>query len=333
MMSFFSWLRHTVGSTWFWIITWVVLVVAAASVLSIMYWDWLSIKESNGSTIRNIILATVAVIALPLAVWRSKVAERQSETAQRGLLNERYQKGAEMLGSAVLSVRLGGIYALDHLSKNHAEDYHIQIMQLFSSFVRNPPKNQGENNAANDEKMQNISNGLRDPDPKVREDIQAVMDCLGNRSDGQLKIEDRENYILDFCNADLSGVRLSEADLFWASLQDADLRHAYLVDADLSHATLWNADLSHANLGRAILTGADLSGARLLGTHLSLANLSGTILSYSDFVGSNLPEDLTQEQLDYAVADPDNPPILTDAKDRKTGRPLVWRGKPLDAGE
>ena len=96
---------------------------------------------------------------------------------------------------------------------------------------------------------------------------------------------------------------------------------------------IWQPYFPDRALGRAILTGADLSGARLLGTHLSLANLSGTILSYSDFVGSNLPEDLTQEQLDYAVADPDNPPILTDVKDRKTGRPLVWRGKPLDAGE
>ena len=94
-----------------------------------------------------------------------------------------------------------------------------------------------------------------------------------------------------------------------------------------------NTDLSHANLGRAILTGANLSGAKLLGTNLAGADLSGTILSYADHVGSNLPEDLMQEQLDRAVADPDNPPILTDAKDRKTGRPLVWRGKPLDAGE
>lgn len=70
-----------------------------------------------------------------------------------------------------------------------------------------------------------------------------------------------------------------------------------------------------------------------MGTNPSEADLSGTILSYSDFVGSNLPEDLTQEQLDRAVADPDNPPILTDTEDRKTGRPLVWRGKPLDALE
>ena len=85
--------------------------------------DWLSNVESWSAIIRNIVLAAAAAIALPLAVWRSIVASRQadaaqsqadmaqcqSKTAQRGLLNERYQKGAGMIGSEVLSVRLGGI--------------------------------------------------------------------------------------------------------------------------------------------------------------------------------------------------------------------------------
>ena len=139
-MNFVRWLHHTVRSAWFWITIWVVLVVAAASVISIMYWDWLSIRESNGSTIRNVVLAAAAGIALPLAVWRSIVAARQAETAQRGLLNERYQKGAEMLDSAVLSVRLGGIYALAGLAEDHPNQYHVPIFQLFCAFVRRPPE-------------------------------------------------------------------------------------------------------------------------------------------------------------------------------------------------
>ena len=38
---------------------------------------------------------------------QAKAALHQSETSQRGLLNERYQKGAEMLGSKDLCVRSG----------------------------------------------------------------------------------------------------------------------------------------------------------------------------------------------------------------------------------
>ena len=63
----------------------------------------------------------VATIALPLAVWRGVVADRQSTAAQEGLRNERYQKGAEMLGSEILSVRMAGIYALRHLAEEISE--------------------------------------------------------------------------------------------------------------------------------------------------------------------------------------------------------------------
>ena len=60
------------------------------------------------------------------------------DTAEQSLLNERYQRGAEMLGSDVLSVRLDGIYALDRLAAEQPASYHIQIMQLFCAFARRP---------------------------------------------------------------------------------------------------------------------------------------------------------------------------------------------------
>ena len=94
------------------------------------FWDWLRETpngyESGSTTVRNLGLIVAGLIALPLTLWRIWVADRQAKaaqkqvetsqdqvtTSQRSLLNERYQKGAEMLGSEVLSVRLGGIYAL-----------------------------------------------------------------------------------------------------------------------------------------------------------------------------------------------------------------------------
>ena len=70
------------------------------------FWDWLRMVpqdyESGTATVRNLGLLFTAIIALPLGIWRSFVAHRQSQTAQQGLLNERYQRGAEMLGSEVL---------------------------------------------------------------------------------------------------------------------------------------------------------------------------------------------------------------------------------------
>ena len=130
----------------FWVISLVMTVLLIAICLSIVCWDWL---KSNADTIRVIALMVGGAIAVILTLWRSMIAERQadttqrqSETAQLGLLNERYQKGAEMLGSEVLPVRLGGIYALRGLAEEYPHEYHLQIMHLLCAFVRNPTKDE-----------------------------------------------------------------------------------------------------------------------------------------------------------------------------------------------
>ena len=125
-------------SAWFFVVTWALVVMVASGLASVAYWDSLNVNESSSATIRNLTLVVSVVIALPLAIWRSVVAARQAETAYHGLLNERYQKGSEMLGSNVLSVRLGGIFALRRLAEEHPEEYHVQIMRLFCAFVRHP---------------------------------------------------------------------------------------------------------------------------------------------------------------------------------------------------
>ena len=127
--------------------------------MSWIYWGELHYKEDSlSTTIRNVALVIGGVIAMLLAVWRSKVAERQAsatqrqaETADRGLLNDRYQKSAEMLGSSILSVRLGGIYALQGLAEQHPEQYHISIMQQLCSFVRHPTEVEGQPKVASTE--------------------------------------------------------------------------------------------------------------------------------------------------------------------------------------
>ena len=146
--------------------------------------DWLSNLESWSTIIRNFGLVARGWYSLcGLPEQRILVADRQADTAQRGLLNERYQKGAEMLGSKVLAVRLGGIYALARLARDdHSGDYHTQVMSLLCAFVRNPtgepveaslPINgltaQAEFDSGWDEEGE-------DRPLRVREDVQAVMD-------------------------------------------------------------------------------------------------------------------------------------------------------------
>ena len=317
-------------------------------------WDWLRYgaaeKEPNSTTIRNAGIVIAGIFALVFALWRGLVAERQAaasqrqaetaerqaetalrqtettqrqaDTSQRGLLNERYQKGAEMLGSSVLSVRLGGIYALRRLAEEHPEQYHVQIMQLFCAYVRNPTG-------------QASIQVLRYEDGKPvygpREDVQAVMYAIGSSSDADIALERAaENFQLDLRNvplyhshlsnlnlsyahlesANLSGARLNGAKLYSArlykarlsnaNLDDADFSYAFLSDADFSNASLsgiefFNASLSRANLSNAILNGANfffasLDGANLSDAHLPSADLSNAHLRDADLTRTSFYE-------------------------------------------
>ena len=144
VLSFYAWVFIADRKRWHWVqwVTSLVIVVAIGSSLSIEYWDVLHDEErdSVSTTIHRLALLIGGAVAVLLAVWRSRVAERQADTAQQSLLNGRYQKGAEMLGNEVLSVRLGGIYALERLATEHPEQYHIQVMKLFCAFVRHPTR-------------------------------------------------------------------------------------------------------------------------------------------------------------------------------------------------
>ena len=306
----------------------VVVVLAVAGVLSVVFWDWLNGGESPSAIIRNLGLVIGGVIAGLLAMWRSTVAERQADTAQRqaetaqeGLRNERYQTGAKMLGSVVLSERLGGIYALQRLAHEHPEQYHVEIMQMFCAFARRPPE---------------LPGGLR---MRGREDVRAVLRAISGRSEAGLAREKAANrFQLNLDDADSYRLRLYDAKLSGASLRDTDFSHAELPGADLSgahmdSAHLYDADFTKANLSgvkfpgamfnRAKLGGANLEGACLEDAGLSCADLSGC--------GQNPAIGLTQSQLDKACANENQPPKLGGVVDAETGEPLVWRGRSLPA--
>ncbi len=328
------------------------LIVIGVISIVVVYWEWFSDGESGSTTLRNLGLMVAGVIALWFAYRRSGVADRQAETSHRGLLNERYQKGAEMLGSKVLSVRLGGIYALQRLAKDDPKQYHVQITHLLCTFVSHPTE---------DDDYMAALRVIQQKPHQLREDVQAAITAIGTRNEEKNELEKKEKFSLTLVGAyladaylsgaNLTGVKLLQSDLTIATLintnlLNADLTTANLTGADLTGANLTGATLliadlttavlNNANLTRAILTnailtkasltGADLTNATLINANLTRAVLSGANLSGAYLMGAN---DLTQRQLDQACADPDNPPKLGGACDAETDLPLEWRGQPF----
>ena len=252
----------------------------------VCFWNWLRATdsgfESGSTTIRNIGLIIAGGLALGLAIWRNRVADRQAKAAEQTLLNERYQRGAEMLGNENLPVRMGGIYALQKLATDHPKEYHITIMDLFCAFVRFPTK---------DSDIVSEIDSYGEPGQQrslLRADVQDVMRALGGRSESGVYLEASVEYHLYLRDANLSSLQIADAVLSGAWLSNANLSNASLPRANLSGARIHSADLSGIILREADLSEANLAGALLIRANLRASDLSGTRLTNADLTDASL---------------------------------------------
>ena len=335
----------------FYITALVLTLLLIAGALAVSYWQWLQSPsggpgESNSTTLRNVGLLIGGGIALVFAVWRSWVAERQADTnqsqantAQESLRHDRYQRGAEMLGSQLLPVRLAGISALKRLAADYPEEYHLQVMELFCGFVRTPTGEQ-ENLTWETADLERIPYSLS----RHREDVQAIMTAIGARGGESKALEEAAGFTLNLQEANLTHVFLQNADLAGANLRRAKLTAVHAIEVNLSGAALIRALLYRMTGDRINLSGADLAGANMEGmlaenTNFSNATLDGANLKEarlngSDFSGAILGDNdltttkleqadfsgvhispgikLTQDQLDKMKAAPENPPEIVD---------------------
>ena len=286
----------------FWLLCLAVIIVLGLALLAIYLWNFESIqhlwnwagkihpeKESGSATIRNLGLIALAMIALPFAIWRSIVAHRQADTAQQSLLIQQYQKGAEMLESDILSARLGGINVLKRLANQHPEEYHIDVMSLFCSFARDPNRGKGyriQQKSDQDQETEGTVGGHVSC-TRIREDVQAIMEIIGDRSQKQRDVEIDHRFSIHLEDADLRGLRLRNAVLSAVSYDsnEVDRCRVCLNRADLSDAILDGVTLSGPSI---FLEDVNMSGAKITGCDISEAFLNGIILSDAELRRINL---------------------------------------------
>ncbi|WP_281899869.1 pentapeptide repeat-containing protein [Phytohabitans aurantiacus] len=222
----------------------------------------------------------------------------QLRLTERAQISDRFGRAIDQLGQEgpdKLSIRLGGIYALEHIMRDSAADKPT-VIEVLCAFIRtHAPR----------------PNPIPEEVPPSSPDVQAAIVVLGRRPDPDSAGIDRLELAgtllslpdadlggarlvladLSFANlagADLSGADLSGADLSGANLNDAYLGGAYLAGADLNGANLGNADLDTANLAGANLNGANLFVANLDTANLNSANLGGADLAVANLNGANL---------------------------------------------
>jgi Pentapeptide repeats (8 copies) len=240
------------------------------------------------ATLLQGIAGAVILLSIYFTYRQLQTGREQLQTAQQGQVTERFTRAVDQLGSNSEDVQLGGIYALQQISRNSDEERGA-IHEILAAYVRN----QAPWTSRHD-------NGHVDVDaiPRLRErapGVQAAMLALGRRATlvgSPLGLMGTNLQRLRLSDTDIPGGANLESVLFWrsslinASLGHAnlraaklgwtDLRHSYLDETDFREADLRRADLRHASLKRADLRRADLRGADLRDTkNLETANLEG----------------------------------------------------------
>lgn len=274
----------------------IILVVVSAWLVIKWYIRPRTSEEKRGAvTLLFQIIGGTAFLIGVYFTWQ------QLLTTQQGQITERFTRAIEQLGAEDdegdkergaktggksqknLSIRLGGIYALERLARDYKPDHPV-VMEVLTAFVR-------EHSA--------WVEGAETSQLNIRPDTQAILTVIGRRE-------------LTYNNGETQRLNLSGTDLRWAVLNKAkldgvDFTYAHLDNAQLKGAELRGALLLNAYLNEAILEGAQLQGADLSGAVFRNAKVAGVNFSGADLRGADLTgaEGLTRQQLDSAKTNGD----------------------------
>ena len=285
------------------------LILSITGVLVLTLWLWILPTWENillipgpqarsssqielAKTVATIFLAVGVLVTLYLTWRRVNAAEKTIDVAREGQVTERFTRAVDQLGSDIVSVRLGGIYALERIARDSAEDHWPVIQVLVGCVPRRPSLDKQP---------------LEDPPNRsTPTDIQAILGVLGRLN---TKYADPAR-MLDLREADLRGADLTHVNFRAAILIEADFRNVRLNHAKFQGANLTLADFRCANLQNADLQGTSLGLADFRGADLTCTNLQNAELNGADFQWG--PIRLTSEG--FQGASPQNPHRKTQLK-------------------
>lgn len=311
--------EHFRRNTGLYVVALIAVLLAGSGYFVCHFWEWLRMgaggNESGTATVRNLGLLIAAIIALPLAIWRGFVAHRQVETAQQSLLNERYQKGAEMMGHPdIVSVRIGGIHALARLASEYPDIFHLPVMQLFAAFVveqtREEPAGQ-VGSVTDSEKFEIEKRGESESDSVGREEDDMGEDCPQSLESAPAEFlgpffaadqevgpvpelaKDIKEVMKQIAQRNKRQIALEGKEAFKMNLADASLPGLIFHEADFSNFDFTKADLRRvrgwgAFLTNAVLPGADLRCANMISANFRDADMRRVNLTAARLDGADL---------------------------------------------
>ncbi len=234
--------------------------------------NFADIENNFRMTFVQIISSSLLFLSIYLTYRNVKISQENIRLAEEGKLTDRFGKAVELLGDEKLEIRLGGIYALERISRDSQRD-HWTVVEILTAFVR---KNSGQ---VSSETIYEIS---------------AVMNVISRRSWTETELPGT----LDLRKVHLEKCAIYRANLNYVRFNGANLKGIFLILAKLHKTDFREADLSESDLSRADLSVADLRAANLKGANLSSSCLSKANLREADLHLTTLKNaDLTEADL------------------------------------
>jgi len=281
----------------FWVL--LVLIIILSPIFALKFdilgtveqWSIIAGEDVNPSELlRNLGWLLITAIGLPLIIWRSMLAHRQtlnairqSDIAQQGQFADRYAKAAAMLSDENLPVREAAIFALQELAIADPEGHYFPVQDLLCSFMRDEGRKVLE-------AQEKSGKGVSEP-PPCQSDVIAALRALSDlRTYDNMKREEERNWRPDLQRINLAyfpghsrSINLQRADLRQAQLkvsylENSQLQEAILTDNKIYDTSLNSANLERANLFKAVLSNSDLSKAILNQANLEFTKLYNIIL-------------------------------------------------------
>lgn len=214
----------------------------------------------------SVLQGFVGLLALGGAALGAAVTVGQVRANREGRATDLFIKAIDLLASDQVSVRHGGVYALEQLAEVDIDKrYRGHAHALLTAFIRQRAPWPPDSTDTEPTTTRPMHGGIPD-------DIGAALAVLSRQS---VIIEGAGSELerVDLRNAELDNLTIPNACFAHSNLEGAHLVGATLIGATLSGAILRNTDLTRANLTGADLTGAELNGTVLLGANLTNAQL------------------------------------------------------------
>ncbi len=237
---------------------WFSCILTAVAVISVVALYVLISTGIWSDALSDAIIATWALVASLLLIWRAYSADRQaqaavdqaraslmqSESSIFAVRSNLYLQYIELLDDAEQSKRVAAISALWEMAKEFPRDYHASVMKVLCAHVRKRGR-----------QFEKIEDGISTVG--INTDVDDILRLLSSRTSEQLHYE--PDHIINLRHANLR-----EATINGGDFQDADFSGCCLQNAEVKNANLCGAWFNYADLSKSWFVNCTIANTKFV---------------------------------------------------------------------